>query len=142
MRRWRPPLPAATAMAPSAPRNAIRAIPQAGARSAATRPARAAPARSTSIATAGFPDGVPATAPALLRKQQRLDHHRHDTGRIEQFADIDIVELAQLHAVDRNELAVQVQLLLDDAAKPAPDVAVDHQYKQLVALAGRRRKRH
>ena len=50
--RWRRRWSAATAT-PCAPSSAIRPIPRAGARSAATRSARAAPARSTSTATGG-----------------------------------------------------------------------------------------
>jgi|SRR5829696_2606593 len=40
-----------------------------------------------------------------------------------QAADVDIIELSQLQPIDRNELAVEPKLLVDDAAKAAADFA-------------------
>ena len=61
-------------------------------------------------------------------------------GGSSRLADIHVVELAQLDAVDRHQLAVEPQLLLDDSAEAAADVAVDHQHEQLVSPSRRRRE--
>jgi hypothetical protein len=39
---------------------------------------------------------------SMRRKEQRLDHHRHHPGGLERRADVDVIELAQLDAVDRD----------------------------------------
>ena len=50
---------------------------------------------------------------------------------------------AQLHAVDRHELAIETKLLVDDAAERTADVAVDHQERAgCLSSSARRGKPH
>ncbi len=61
-------------------------------------------------------------------KQQRLDHDGHHAGRRDRFADIDVIEVLELHAVDRRRDRPSSP---SSSARIRPsvlaDIAVDHQ---------------
>src|SRR6202035_5460055 len=75
-----------------------------------------------------------------LCEEQRLDHHRHDAWRGDQRADIDIIELLQLHAVDGDDFPWPVELAVHEPAKSLADVAVDHQQQELDLVPERRER--
>src|ERR1700726_2813363 len=77
-----------------------------------------------------WPEITPPAAGELC-EEQRLDHHRHHARRGDQGADIDIIELLQLHAVDGDDFPWPVELAVHDPAKSLADVAVDHQEEEL-----------
>ena len=54
-------------------------------------------------------------AAALLGvpENQRLDDHRNHTRWVEELADVDVVEFLELHPVDRADLAVEPQIMLE-----------------------------
>ena len=79
-------------------------------------------------------DTLVRTAPArVLAEQQRLDRDRHGERRHPDAAEIDVVEIAQHHPVDRQDLALDQQLLTQDGAQGLGDVAVEHDVERLPA---------
>ena len=57
-------------------------------------------------------------------KHQRLDRHRHRVGRHADPTQVDIVEVPQHHAIDDQQLAVDLQLFAQDVAERLRHVAV------------------
>ena len=72
------------------------------------------------------------------RKDQRLDHHRHRAGRRQHGADVDVVELLELEAVDRDDRVVDLHLLAQVNAHQAADVAVAGQHQRMAVGEHRR----
>src|SRR5439155_23535141 len=54
---------------------------------------------------------------ASLFEEQRLDDDRHHIGGLDHAADVDIVELLELHAVDRDHIGAGRDLGADEAAE-------------------------
>src|SRR5262245_20115492 len=52
-----------------------------------------------------------AAAARVLVEQQRFDRHRHGIGRHADAPEVDIVEIAQHHAIDGQNLALDQELL-------------------------------
>src|SRR3954466_16033262 len=77
-----------------------------------------------------------ATAARVFAEQQRLDRDRHGERRHADAAEIDVVEVAQHHAVDGQDLALDQQLLAQDRPERLGDVAVEHEIDRLLALDG------
>src|SRR5262245_52381477 len=77
-----------------------------------------------------------AAAARVLAEHQRLDRHRHGVGRHADAAEIDIVEVPQHHAVDRENLALDQEFLAQDRAERLRDVAIKHDVERLAALDG------
>src|SRR6516165_5478802 len=75
-------------------------------------------------------------AARVLAEQQRFDGHRHRIGRHADAPEIDVVEVPQHHAVDREDLAFDQKLLAQDCAQRLRDVAVEHDVERLPALDG------
>ena len=65
------------------------------------------------------------------RKQQRLDDHRHHAGWRDHGAHVHIVEVLQLHAVDRNHVAREFQLGLQQVPEGATNIALNHKEKNV-----------
>src|SRR5205814_1540070 len=63
-------------------------------------------------------------AVGLTGKGQRLDHDGHDIGRHDDFADVDVVELHQLQAIDRNHRAFDLELFVQNPAARPADIAI------------------
>ena len=72
----------------------------------------------------------------LLAEHQRLDGDRHGVGRHADTAEVDVVEIAQHHAVDAKDLALDQELLAQDRAERLRDVAVEHDVDRLLVLDG------
>src|SRR6266568_4500916 len=67
--------------------------------------------------------------PAALRafaEDERLDRDWHGVGGHADAAEIDVVEVAQHHAVDREDLALDQQLLAQNRAKRLRDITIEH----------------
>src|SRR5882757_9132936 len=66
--------------------------------------------------------------PALrvFAEHQRLDGDRHRIGRHADAPEVDVVEVAQHHAVDGKNLAFDMQFLAQDGAERLGNVAVEH----------------
>src|SRR3954469_14789540 len=79
---------------------------------------------------------VRATAARVFAEQQRLDRNRHGERRHADTAKIDVVEVAQHHAVDGQDLALDQQFLAQDRPERLGDVAVEHEIDRLLALDG------
>src|SRR5215467_13585682 len=77
---------------------------------------------------------VRAAAARILAEQQRLDRHRHGVGRHADAAEIDVVEIAQHDAIDRQYLALDQKFFAQDRAERLRDVAVEHDVERLPAL--------
>src|SRR5262245_52206253 len=77
---------------------------------------------------------VRAAAARVLAEQQRLDRHRHGVGRHADAPEIDVVEIAQHHPVDSQDLALDQKLLAQDRAERLRNVAVEHDVDRLPAL--------
>src|SRR6266545_587040 len=69
---------------------------------------------------------VRAAATRVLAEEERLDGDGHGVGRHPDAAEIDVVEIAQHHAVDRQDLALDQQFLAQDRAERLGNVAVEH----------------
>src|SRR5690348_6586657 len=74
-----------------------------------------------------------ARAARILAEHQRLDGHRHGVGGIADAAEVDVVEVPQHDAVDREKLALDVHLVTQDVAERLSDVAVEHDVDRLPA---------
>jgi len=74
-----------------------------------------------------------AAASRILAEHQRFDRHRHGIGRHPDASEIDVVEVAQHHAVDREDLARDLELLAQDRSQGLRDVAVEHDVERLAA---------
>src|SRR5712691_12428828 len=72
-------------------------------------------------------------APRVLAEHQRFDRHRHGIGRHPDASEVDVVEVAQHHAVDRQNFALDLELLAQDRAQGLSDVAVEHDVERLAA---------
>lgn len=70
----------------------------------------------------------------VLAEYQRLDGHRHRVGRQPDLAEVDVVEIAQDHAVDGEDFALDQQFLAQDGAQGLRHVAVEHEVERLSAL--------
>src|SRR6185312_8939018 len=57
------------------------------------------------------------------RKDQRLDDDWHGARALEDGADVDIIELLELDAVDRHDMVLELQLLEAMHADEAADIA-------------------
>src|SRR6478672_8778742 len=79
---------------------------------------------------------VRAAAARVFAEQQRLDRDRHGERRHPDAAEIDVVEIAQHHAVDGQDLALDQQFLAQNRPKRLGDVAVEHEIDRLLALDG------
>src|SRR5205823_8066136 len=55
----------------------------------------------------------------------RLDDDRHGIGRLDHFAYVDVVQLQELQAVDRDQVGDHAELLGQDAAQRAADVLLE-----------------
>src|SRR5919109_4111416 len=77
-----------------------------------------------------------AAAARILAEQERLDGDRHGVGRHPDAPEVDVVEVAQDDAVDRQDLALDQELLAQDGAQRLRDVAVEHDVDRLLALDG------
>ena len=66
-----------------------------------------------------------AAAARVFAEQQRLDRDRHGERGHADAAEIDIVEVAQHHPVNRQYLALDQQLLAQDRPQRLGDVAVE-----------------
>src|SRR3954454_4242795 len=75
-------------------------------------------------------------APALwaFAEDQRLDGDWYGVGRHADAAEIDIVEVAQHHAIDRQDLALDQKLLAQDRAERLGDIAIEHDVDRLSPL--------
>jgi hypothetical protein len=62
---------------------------------------------------------MPVPRCGLRREEQRFDDQRHDVGRLDPLADIDVVERAELHPVERDDVAADVELGAQVAAEIA-----------------------
>src|SRR5215475_15005961 len=69
-------------------------------------------------------------------EHERLDGDRDGVGGHPDATEIDVVEVAQHHAVDREDLALDQKLLAQDSAERLRDVAVEHDVERLAALDG------
>src|SRR5215831_15471719 len=72
----------------------------------------------------------------VLAEHQRLDGDRYGVGRHADAPEVDIVEVAQHHAVDGEDLALDQEFLAQDRAQRLGDVAVEHDVDRLPALDG------
>src|SRR6476660_9253162 len=79
---------------------------------------------------------VRAAAARVFAEQQRLDRDRHGERRHADAAEIDVVEIAQHHAVDGQDLALDQQLLAQNRPERLGDIAVEHEIDRLLALDG------
>src|SRR3954466_3641431 len=79
---------------------------------------------------------VRAAAARVFAEQQRLDRDRHGERRHADATEIDIVEIAQHHAIDGQDLALDQQLLTQDRPQRLGDIAVEHEIDRLLALDG------
>src|SRR6266705_2700029 len=59
-------------------------------------------------------------------EHERLDRDWYGVGGHADAAEIDVVEVAQHHAVDREDLALDQQLLAQDRAECLRDIAIEH----------------
>src|SRR5438876_1312176 len=59
-------------------------------------------------------------------EDERLDRDWYGVGGHANAAEIDVVEVAQHHAVDREDLALDQQLLAQDRAKRLRDITIEH----------------
>ena len=75
-----------------------------------------------------------AAAARVLAEQQRLDGDRHGVGRHADTAEIDVIEIAQHDAVDRQNLALDQKLLAQDRTQGLRDIAVEHEIDRLAPL--------
>src|SRR5689334_6724736 len=69
---------------------------------------------------------VRATALRAFAEHERLDGDRYGVGRHADAAEVDVVEVAQHHAVDRQDLALDQQLLAQDRAERLRNIAIEH----------------
>src|SRR4051812_474168 len=67
-------------------------------------------------------------------EDQRLDGDWYGVGRHADAAEIDIVEVAQHHAIDRQDLALDQKLLAQDRAERLGDIAIEHDVDRLSPL--------
>src|ERR1700716_1787365 len=77
---------------------------------------------------------VRAAAARVFAEQQRFDRDWHREGRHPDAAEIDVVEIAQHHAVDRQDLALDQELFPQDRPQRLRDVAVEHDVERPLAL--------
>src|SRR5690242_17870476 len=77
---------------------------------------------------------VRATALRAFAEDQRLDGDWYGIGRHADAAEIDIVEVAQHHAIDRQDFALDQKLLAQDRAEGLGDIAIEHDVDRLSPL--------
>src|ERR1043165_1955684 len=77
---------------------------------------------------------VRAAALRAFAEDERLDGDRHGVGRHADATEIDIVEVAQHHAIDRQDLALDQKLLAQDRAERLGDIAIEHDVDGLSPL--------
>ena len=70
------------------------------------------------------------------RKHQRLDGDRNDFGDAQAFADIDVIQIADFDAVDRDDIARHLELIPENAAERLGDVEVQGQIKRTFRIVG------
>jgi len=71
--------------------------------------------------------GMPLVGP----EQQGFDDQRRHVGGLDQFAHIDEIKLAKLHPIQGNDIAGNLQLVLQDNAQAFADIAFHHQDQRL-----------
>src|SRR5262249_41568360 len=64
-------------------------------------------------------------------EDERFDRHRHRMRRQADAAEIDVVEIPEHDAVDREDVARDAHLLAQDRAERLGDVAVEHDEQRL-----------
>ena len=64
-------------------------------------------------------------------EDERLDGDRYGVGGHADAAEIDVVEVAQHHTVDRQDLALDQKLLAQDRAECLGDIAIEHDVDRL-----------
>src|SRR5258705_4514924 len=69
--------------------------------------------------------------PRVLAEDQRLDRHGHGERRHPEAPEIDVVEVPQRDAVEREHLRRDAQLLLQQRADRLRDVAVENDEERL-----------
>src|SRR5437899_7547343 len=70
-------------------------------------------------------------ARSIRRKRKRFDDDGDDVRGLDDLPDIDVVQLDELQAVDRDQWRDDIQLFVQDAAQRRADISVegDHQWK-------------
>src|SRR5215470_8897210 len=79
---------------------------------------------------------VRATALWAFAEDERLDGDWYGVGGHADAAEIDVIEVAQHHAVDRKNFAVDQKLLAQDRAECLGDIAIEHDVDRLFPLDG------
>src|SRR6185295_8123786 len=69
-------------------------------------------------------------SPLPSLEQQRFDDDRNHIGHVDDAPDVDIVELLEVYAVDRNDMRARRGLVPDDATETHADVTIDQQDEQ------------
>src|SRR5882724_7174483 len=64
-------------------------------------------------------------------EHERLDGDRYGVGGHPDAAEIDVVEVAQHHSVNRQDLAFNQQLLAQDRAERLGNIAIEHDVDRL-----------
>jgi len=77
---------------------------------------------------------VRAAALRAFAEHERLDGDWYGVGGHPDAAEIDIVEVAQHHAVDRENLALDQKLLAQDRAERLGYIAIEHDVDRLFSL--------
>src|SRR6185369_7422224 len=67
-------------------------------------------------------------------EDERLDRNWYGVGGHADAAEIDIVEVAQHHAIDRQNFALDQKLLAQDRAERLGDIAIEHDVDRLFPL--------
>src|SRR5882672_11654435 len=74
----------------------------------------------------------------ILAEHQRLDRDRHRVRWQTDAAEVDVIEVPQRHAVDHQDLVLELELLAQNRTERLRDVAVEHQVERLAAGNGPR----
>jgi hypothetical protein len=77
---------------------------------------------------------VRSAALRAFTEDERLDRNWYGVGGHPDAAKIDVVEIAQHHAVDRQDLALDQELLAQDRAERLGDIAIEHDVDRLFTL--------
>src|SRR3954454_18293673 len=96
------------------------------------------PGREFSTSSRGLPDGARSSLPIVAGagargEDQRLYHHRHRTRSGQHGADVDVIEILQLKAIDGNDRIIDLHLLRKVNAHEAADVSVAGEHEWMPA---------
>src|SRR5205085_8973002 len=79
-------------------------------------------------------------AARILGEHQRLDRHRHGERRHAHAPEVDVIEIPQDDAVDREHLAADAPFVPQERADRLRDVAVEDEHQRLRLLDGARQR--